>query len=103
MRCVGLLVLIVLGLGGVAGAQDAPKPEDPAIVELKALVFILQTQLNAVEKELAREKSRRVELEEAELRRARETLDPDVKKKLGLPVPDAPKPDEKVAPQTPPK
>jgi len=93
----------------VASDTSAPKPDDTAqlkasVDDLKALVFALQTKLVAVEKELGEEKTRRATLEQAELQRARETLDPSVKRKLGLPVPDAPKSEPKpVSPQTPPK
>lgn len=95
-----LLVCVVAGLSAQSPATDL----SAQVVDLKALVFVLQTKLADTEKELGEEKARRAALEQAELIRARETLDPSVKKKLGLPVPDAPKPDEKpVTPQTPPK
>lgn len=95
-------LLIVVGLASHVAAQEPASA--PQVDDLKALVFVLQTKLVAVEKELGQEKARRAELEEAELMRARETLDPSVKRKLGLPVPDAPKSTEKpVTPQTPPK
>lgn len=92
-----LACLLVLSPGRLL-AQEPP----PEIVDLKALVFILQTKLAAVEKELGEEKARRAALEEAELLRARESLDPALKRRLGLPVPEAQKPDV-TAPQTPPK
>lgn len=99
VRRVVCLVLLLLCVGSFSGAQEPTSQVD----ELKALVFVLQTKLAAVEKELGQEKARRADLELAELQRARETLDPAVKKKLGLPVPDAPKPAEKPVPlQTPP-
>jgi hypothetical protein len=91
----------VLCLGGALCAQMPVVAETSTVDDLKALVFVLQTRLAAVEKELGQEKARRADLELAELQRARETLDPAIKKKLGLPVADAPKPVEK--PVTPPK
>lgn len=98
------VVLAILCVGGLLFAQTPPQETTPQVDELKALVFALQTKLAAVEKELGEEKARRAALEIAELQRARETLEPSVKRKLGLPVPDAPKPDQKpVTPQTPPK
>jgi hypothetical protein len=102
------LVLVALLIAGPVAAQEASKPDDPAqlkeaIVELKALAFALQTKLVAVEKELGDEKSRRAALESEQLLRARETLDPSIKRKLGLPVPEAPKTEKPVPPQTPPK
>jgi hypothetical protein len=100
MRMWIALVLAAL----LAAPVSAQAPTVESVDELKALVFVLQTRLAAVEKELGQEKARRAELEIAELQRARETLDPGVRKKLGLPVPDAPTPTEKpVTPQTPPK
>lgn len=99
-----MAIVVMLCLSGVLFAQSPASTEADTIVELKALVFALQTKLVAVEKELGDEKSRRAALESAELQRARETLDPSVKRKLGLPVPEAPTPDQKpVTPQTPPK
>jgi hypothetical protein len=99
-----VLVVSITCLSGVVFAQS-PAPEPSAqVVELKALVFALQTKLADTEKELGEEKARRAALEQAELIRARETLDPAIKRKLGLPVPEASKPAEKpVPPQTPPK
>ena len=82
-------------------AQEAPRASDDQVAELKALVFALQTRLNQVEKELAREKTLRTDLEEAELKRARETLEAPVKRKLGLPVPPAPHSDTPAAPGPP--
>jgi hypothetical protein len=93
--------MVVLCLGGALLAQAPAAADTPAVQELKALVFMLQTKLAAVEKELGQEKARRADLELAELQRARETLDPAIKKKLGLPVPDAPKSEQK--PVAPPK
>jgi hypothetical protein len=99
------LILAALACGPhlASAAQQSAAPPSPQVdvAELKALVFVLQAKLVAVEKELGQEKARRAELELADLQRARETLDPDVKKKLGIPVPDAPKPEPK--PVTPPK
>lgn len=99
------LVLCVWTSVRLSAQEAAPKPVDPVqlkatIDELKALVFVLQTKLADTEKELGEEKARRAALEGEQLLRARETLDPAIKKRLGLPVPDAPK-DEK--PVTPPK
>lgn len=125
-RRIGLIVVVVLCLTWLVAAQapaqniapsslaanvsvSAQKHDEAAqlkasVDELKALVFALQTKLAAVEKELGEEKARRAALEIAELQRARETLEPSVKRKLGLPVPDTPTPDQKpVTPQTPPK
>jgi hypothetical protein len=97
----GFVVLCLLSwLAAPVRAQTPAADTD----SLKAIIFVLQTRLAAAEKELGEEKKRRAELELAELERARETLDPGVRKKLGLPVPEAPKPAEKpVPPQTPPK
>jgi hypothetical protein len=101
MRRVAFIAVIMLC--ALVSPLRAQQPADETVVELKALVFVLQTRLADVERELGEEKKRRAELESAELKRARETLDPAVKRKLGLPVPDAPKPDKPVPPQTPPK
>jgi hypothetical protein len=98
---VAVLLVAILCLGGALVAQTPATADTSAVDDLKALVFVLQTRLAAVEKELGQEKVRRAELELAELQRARETLDPAIKKKLGLPVPDAAKPVDKSA--TPPK
>jgi hypothetical protein len=98
-----LWIVIVWLVASAAASAQQPAPDAATVDELKALVFVLQTRLAAVEKELGQEKARRADLEIAELQRARETLEPGVKRKLGLPVPDAPKPTEKPAPQTPPK
>lgn len=100
-RLISLCVLFCLA--SAAGAQE-PQPL-AQVDELKALVFVLQTRLAAAEKELGQEKARRAELELAELQRARETLDAGVKKKLGLPVPEASTRTDKAAPadRTPPK
>jgi hypothetical protein len=100
-RSVAVVIVAVLCLCGVLFAQPPTSETSAQVDELKALVFVLQTKLASVEKELGQEKARRADLELAELQRARETLDPAVKKKLGLPVPDAPKPAEK--PVKPPK
>lgn len=99
-KCVWIVVFVVVVLSRTGlGAQQPAADVD----ELKALIFALQTKLVAVEKELGEEKARRAALEQAELQRARETLDPGVKKRLGIPVPEASKPDKPVTPQTPPK
>jgi hypothetical protein len=98
--CVGLFCLLVATTSAQEPqAKTAPSDE---VVQLKALVYVLQDKLARVERELGAEKARRAELEIAELERARETLDPSVKRVLGLPVPDAPV-EKKPAPQTPPK
>jgi hypothetical protein len=94
-------IVAVLCLSGALFAQSPAVADTSALDELKALVFVLQTRLAAVEKELGQEKARRADLELSELQRARETLDPAVKKKLGLQVPDAPKTEQKPAPQPP--
>jgi hypothetical protein len=100
VRVATTVLCLLLWLAAPVRAQ-APAADTDG---LKAIIFVLQTRLAAAEKELGEEKKRRAELELAELERARETLDPGVRKKLGLPVPDAPKPAEKpVPPQTPPK
>ncbi len=88
----------VLALSVSALAQEAPKPSEDT-TDLKALIFVLQTKLVAVEKELGEEKARRAALELAELQKARETLAPEVKRKLGLPVPEPAKPAEKAPPK----
>lgn len=95
-----VLLVIAVAVSGV-GVYAQQRGGDDSVVELKAMVFLLQTKLAAIEKELGQEKARRAELELAELQRARETLDPAIKRKLGLPVPDAPKPEQ--TPVTPPK
>jgi hypothetical protein len=92
--CIGLLLAPLR-------AQD--QPASSQVDELKALIYVLQKRLVRVEKELGQEKARRAELEDAELERARETLEPGVKKKLGLPVTEAPKTEKPVTPQTPSK
>jgi peptidoglycan hydrolase CwlO-like protein len=97
-------VCVCLFLFAASIDAQSPSSQDQMsaqVDELKALVFALQTKLALVEKELGQEKARRADLELAELQRARETLDPAIKKKLGLPVPEASKPDQK--PATPPK
>jgi hypothetical protein len=101
-RWIGIVVLLFWCAVACLSAQP-PAETSSSIDDLKALVFVLQTKLAAVEKELGQEKARRAELELAELQRAREALDPGVKKRLGLPVPDAPKTEKPVTPQTPPK
>jgi hypothetical protein len=101
-RWIGIVILL-FGCSASVLAQEPVSPSAASVEELKALVFVLQTRLVTVEQELGREKARRAELELAELQRARETLDPGVKKRLGLPVPDAPKTEKPVTPQTPPK
>jgi hypothetical protein len=91
-------------LSGALFAQSPVAETSAQVDELKALVFVLQTKLAVVEKELGEEKARRAAYEIEQLQRARETLDPAIKKKLGLSVPEASKPDQKpVTPQTPPK
>jgi hypothetical protein len=83
-------VVVLCAMTAVALSAQAPQqqPTNDTVDELKALVFVLQTRLADVERELGEEKKRRAELEAAELKRARETLEPGVKRKLGLPVPD---------------
>jgi hypothetical protein len=95
---VAVLIVAMACLSGVAFAQAPAGADSSAVNDLKALVFVLQTKLAAVEKELGQEKARRADLELAELQRARETLDPAIKKKLGLAVPDAPQPAQKPVP-----
>jgi hypothetical protein len=111
MRRFGFVAFLALACVVPARAQEpvAQKPAGASVpaddtAQLKALIYVLQSRLADVEKELGQEKARRAELEQAELVRARETLDPAVKMKLGLPVPNAPKATKiPVTPQTPPK
>ena len=102
------LALALFMLGCSSGtAQQAPatpktlstvtKPADsPEVVQLKALVFRLQSALIETERQLGVEKTRRAELEMAAMTEAAKGLTPAVRQAIGLDR-------TTTAPQTPPK